>query len=188
MSINVIEHLARTVSPAILGDNADDNARNALLKKAYAIFISHFMDKAICADLKNATPSNNFFERLLPQAKQRNDLITHLSQEFALSNDETLQLVSDSAPLAFSEVQNLAGTTPVADFLCANVNPVANMNPVAAPSLHITPITANQTATHTDTPKLAVTETTAPVGNLAKWLLPVIALLILSVLAAVLFH
>ncbi|WP_394260750.1 OmpA family protein [Moraxella boevrei] len=198
MSINIIEHLVQTVSPAILGDKAGDSVRNELLKKAYAIFLARFMDKDVYADLATSTPSNNFLERLFPQANQRNDLIGKLAQEFNVSNDETLNLVSDSAPVAFAEVQNLAGTTPVVDFLGANLGSLASLIPTWAYALipagvlsllNINPAVANvnhtQTTTHVQE-HLVATPKPEESSGLPKWLLPLIALLILGGLAAML--
>lgn len=195
--MNIIEHLTRTVTPVVL-NNANDENRSSLLEKLYAILVARLADGTVSNSFANATiadDDNSFFDRVLPDASHRTDLVQQLSRHYSVPEQETSSLVSRAAPLVLRELRSLAGTTPLNTFLSNNITSVASVIPAWAYAfipagiltmLNLSPVHAATTPTvqtTTRTEEHLVATPKRDEGGLMKMLLPIIGLLILGALA-----
>ena len=195
--MNIIEHLTRTVTPVVL-NNANDENRSSLLEKLYAILVARLADGTVSNSFANATiadDDNSFFDRVLPDASHRTDLVQQLSRHYSVPEQETASLVSRAAPLVLRELRSLAGTTPLNTFLSNNIASVASVIPAWAYAfipagiltmLNLSPVHAATTPTvqtTTRTEEHLVATPKRDEGGLMKMLLPIIGLLILGALA-----
>lgn len=195
--MNIIEHLTRTVTPVVL-NNANDENRSSLLEKLYAILVARLADGTVSNSFANATiadDDNSFFDRVLPDASHRTDLVQQLSRHYSVPEQETSSLVSRAAPLVLRELRSLAGTTPLNTFLSNNITSVASVIPAWAYAfipagiltmLNLSPAHAATTPTvqtTTRTEEHLVATPKRDEGGLMKMLLPIIGLLILGALA-----
>lgn len=204
MSMNLIEHLSRTVTPILLGNQTHNDNQASLLEKVYAIFIARLADTDTYQAFDNVNIDNedsSFFERLIPQQHQH-DMVQELSQQYNTPVPETQSLITRSAPLVLNELRGLAGTSSLPVFLANNLNNVASTLPTWAyafiPAGVLSTLNLN-TPTQTDVyavndkvsgvskdmPQHTVSTTdNQETGGLGKILLPLIALLILGALIA----
>lgn len=195
--MNIIEHLTRTVTPVVL-NNANDENRSSLLEKLYAILVARLADGNVSNSFANATIADNdnsFFDRVLPDATHRTELVQQLSRHYSVPEQETASLVSRAAPLVLRELRSLAGTTPLNTFLSNNIASVASVIPAWAYAfipagiltmLNLSPVHAATTPTvqtTTRTEEHLVATPKRDEGGLMKMLLPIIGLLILGALA-----
>lgn len=195
--MNIIEHLTRTVTPVVL-NNANDANRSSLLEKLYAILVARLADGNVSNSFANATIADNdnsFFDRVLPDATHRTELVQQLSRHYSVPEQETASLVSRAAPLVLRELRSLAGTTPLNTFLSNNIASVASVIPAWAYAfipagiltmLNLSPVHAATTPTvqtTTRTEEHLVATPKRDEGGLMKMLLPIIGLLILGALA-----
>lgn len=195
--MNIIEHLTRTVTPVVL-NNANDANRSSLLEKLYAILVARLADGTVSNSFANATiadDDNSFFDRVLPDASHRTELVQQLSRHYSVPEQETSSLVSRAAPLVLRELRSLAGTTPLNTFLSNNIASVASVIPAWAYAfipagiltmLNLSPVHAATTPTvqtTTRTEEHLVATPKRDEGGLMKMLLPIIGLLILGALA-----
>ena len=195
--MNIIEHLTRTVTPVVL-NNANDENRSSLLEKLYAILVARLADGTVSNSFANATiadDDNSFFDRVLPDASHRTDLVQQLSRHYSVPEQETSSLVSRAAPLVLRELRSLAGTTPLNTFLSNNITSVASVIPAWAYAfipagiltmLNLSPAHAATTPTVQTTTRREEHLVATPKrdeGGLMKMLLPIIGLLILGALA-----
>lgn len=199
--MNIIEHLSRTVTPVVLGNNANDTNRASLLEKVYAIIVARLADNGIYNGFADTTVSKEdtgFFDRLLPETTHRSNMVRELSKQYNVPEQETQNLVNRAAPLAYNEVRNLAGSSSVSSFLGSNLSSVGTALPAwsyamlpagVLGSLNINQPNANLNKTQTTTrPTTRVEEQLVATpkreeGGLMKMLLPLIGLLILAALA-----
>lgn len=197
--MNIIEHLTRTVTPIVLGNNAADANRVSLLERVYAIIVSRLADNNVYNGFANTTVTNEdhgFFDRLLPEAAHRSSMARELAGQYNVPEQETQSLISRAAPLVYNEVRNLAGTTPLSTFLTSNLSNVGTLLPTWSYALipagvlsamnindtqrvHTAPVA--QTVTRTEEHLVATPKKEE--GGLMKMLLPLIGLLILGALA-----
>ena len=195
--MNIIEHLTRTVTPVLL-NNATDENRSSLLEKLYAILVARLADGNVSNSFANATiadDDHSFFDRVLPDATHRTELVQQLSRHYSVPEQETASLVSRAAPLVLRELRSLAGTTPLNTFLSNNIASVASVIPAWAYAfipagiltmLNLSPVHAATTPTvqtTTRTEEHLVATPKRDEGGLMKMLLPIIGLLILGALA-----
>lgn len=195
--MNIIEHLARTVTPVILGNQANDTNRASLLEKVYAIIVARLADNDVYNSFANTTVTNEdhgFFDRFLPDTNHRSGMVRELASQYNVPEQETQSLISRAAPLVYNELRNLAGTSSISSFLGNNLSTVGTALPtwsyayIPAGALglmnlkHTTaqPETVVKTTTRTEEHLVA---TPKEEGGLMKMLLPLIGLLILGALA-----
>lgn len=199
--MNIIEHLTRTVTPIVLGNNVADANRTSLLERVYAIIVSRLADNDIYNGFANTTVTNEdhgFFDRLLPEAGHRSNMARELAGQYNVPEQETQSLISRAAPLVYNELRNLAGTTPLSTFLGSNLATVGSSLPAwsyaLVPSGVLSAMNINDTnRVHTQTTPVTKTVTRTEEhlvatpkqeeGGLMKMLLPLIGLLILGALA-----
>ncbi len=202
--MNLIEHLTRTITPILLGNHTDTTGNyTSLLEKVYAIFIARLADNqsySVFGDAAIEKEDVTFLDRLLPNSLHRSNMVQELSKHYSVSEDETQTLVSRAAPLVLNELRGLSGTMPLPAFLANNISSVASVLPTWAyafipagilTALNISPAQATtNTTAHTANTRveenLVATPKPEETSGLPKWLLPLIALLILGGLAAML--
>lgn len=205
--MDIIGHLARTVTPAVLADN--HNPQNeSLLKQFYALFIAKLADQESFTRVGSQEIHHDdlgLFDRLWTDEGQKN----HIAEELAAHNNvDTISvkgLIASAAPLAFNEIKSLAGSVPIPQFLRDNLESYRNHIPTWATSVlpagllglgasaagahaaHAT--TTNTTATPAGH-RISDTTSTEPLvreekesGGFLKALLPIIGLIILAALA-----
>ncbi|MFW2177306.1 MULTISPECIES: OmpA family protein [unclassified Moraxella] len=200
--MNIIEHLARTVTPVLLGNAVSANdGRTSLLEKVYAIIVARLADKDVYTKFDNINVDNEdhgFFDRLLPEANYRSTMVQELAKHYSVPEQETQSLIQRAAPLVLNELRGLSGTTSLPSFLTNNLSSLVsvlpawaygfipagilgllNINPVHASTTHVQP----QTVTTTRTEEHLVATPKEEEGGLMKILLPIIGLLILAALA-----
>lgn len=132
--MNLIEHLSRTVTPILIGNQTDTDNKSALLEKVYAIFIARLADTETYQTFENINIDNedsSFFERLIPQDHQ-NSMVQELAKQHDTPESETQSLITRSAPLVLNELRGLAGTSSLPAFLANNLNNVASTLPTWA--------------------------------------------------------
>lgn len=198
--MNIIEHLSRTVTPIVLGNQANDTNRATLLEKVYAIIVARLADNDVYNSFATTSVTNedqSFFDRFLPDTNQRSTVVRELAKQYNLPEQETQSLVSRAAPLVYNEVRNLAGNSSVASFLGNNLSTVGTALPswayafIPAGALGLLNINRNHTTqpvqptvkTTTHTEEHLVATPKQEEGGLMKILLPLIGLLILGALA-----
>ena len=198
--MNIIEHLARTVTPIVLGNQANDTNRATLLEKVYAIIVARLADNDVYNSFATTTVTNEdqgFFDRFLPDTNHRSTLVRELASQYNVPEQETQSLVSRAAPLVYNELRNLAGTSSISSFLGNNLSTVGTALPswayafIPAGALgllninrsHATTTTEPVVKTTTRTEEHLVATPKQEEGGLMKILLPLIGLLILGALA-----
>ena len=98
--MNIIEHLNKTVTPAVLGANADAN-RSSLLEKLYAIIVARLADDNTYNSFGGNTVANDdagFFDRFLPDSTHRGNLVQELSRQSNVPAQEAQSLISRATP------------------------------------------------------------------------------------------
>ncbi len=187
--MDVIGHLTRTVSPAVLGDDSSP-AKKGLLEQFYAIFAARLADNDVYGRFTNeniATDDQSFYDRVWTDGSQRGQISSQLAEEHAVDPTAARGLVAMAAPLAYHEIKSLAGTTPVPQFLNDNLSSYQKHIPLWASAVVPAGVVAASTPAGAT---LSDTVSTAPLqrqeeekGSFMKALLPIIGLIILGALA-----
>ena len=200
--MNIIEHLNKTVTPAVLGANADAN-RSSLLEKLYAIIVARLADDNTYNSFGGNTVANDdagFFDRFLPDSTHRGNLVQELSRQSNVPAQEAQSLISRATPMVYNELRNLAGTSTVSGFLGNNLSSVGSALPtwsyalIPAGALGLMNIKHDPANQDPNNKEKVVKETTRTEEHLVatpkpeedgmgKILLPLIGLIILGLLA-----
>ncbi len=187
--MDIISHLTRTVSPAVLGDD-NDPAKKSLLEQFYAIFAARLADNETYSRFANdniASDDQGFYDRVWTDGSHRDQISRELAGKHNVDSTAARGLVSMAAPLAFHEIKSLAGTTPVPQFLNDNLSnyqhhiPVWAAGVVPAGMIAGAPIVGERISDTTSTAPLVREEEQE--GSFMKALLPIIGLIILGALA-----
>lgn len=188
--MDIISHLTRTVSPAILGDDHSPTKQN-LLEQFYAIFAARLADANTYNRFANENigrDDQQFYDRVWTEDAHRDQIARELATKHDVDQTAARGLVGMAAPLAFHEIKSLAGNTPVPQFLNDNLDSYQHHIPAWASTvlpaglLAATPAVAGE--------HISDTVSTAPLqreeeqkGSFLKALLPIIGLIILGALA-----
>jgi outer membrane protein OmpA-like peptidoglycan-associated protein len=186
--MDIISHLTRTVSPAVLGDDSTP-AKQSLLEQFYAIFASRLADKDTYGRFANeniAQDDPGFYDRVWTDGSHRDQISRELADAHHVDATAARGLVAMAAPLAYHEIKSLAGTTPVPQFLSDNLSSYQQHVPAWAAAV----IPAGMVAGAPAGERISDTVSTAPLrheeekgGSFMKALLPIIGLIILGALA-----
>lgn len=187
--MDIISHLTRTVSPAVLGDD-NDPAKKSLLEQFYAIFAARLADNETYSRFANesiASDDQGFYDRVWTDGSHRDQISRELAGKHNVDSTAARGLVAMAAPLAFHEIKSLAGTTPVPQFLNDNLSNYQHHIPAWAAGVVPTamiagaPIVGERISDTTSTAPLVREEEQG--GSFMKALLPIIGLIILGALA-----
>ncbi len=186
--MDIISHLTRTVTPAVLGDDNNPAKRN-LLEQFYAIFAARLADKDTYGRFANeniAQDDQGFYDRVWTDGSHRDQISRELASQHNVDATASRGLVAMAAPLAFHEIKSLAGNTPVPQFLNDNLSNYQHHIPGWAGAVLPAGMIAAAPAGH----RISDTTSTAPLvreeeksGSFMKALLPIIGLIILAALA-----
>lgn len=186
--MDIISHLTRTVSPAVLGDDHSPAKKN-LLEQFYAIFAARLADKGTYDRFSNETVARDdqgFYDRVWTEDAHRDRISRELAGQHNVDVTATRGLVAMAAPLAYHEIKTLAGTTPVPQFLDANLASYQKHIPAWASAV----VPAGMIAAVPVGERISDTTSMAPLvreeensGSFMKALLPIIGLIILAALA-----
>ncbi len=186
--MDIISHLTRTVSPAVLGDDHNPAKKN-LLEQFYAIFAARLADNDIYNRFANdniARDDQSFYDRVWTEDTHRDQIARELASHHNVDVTAVRGLLAMAAPLAYHEIKSLAGTTPVPQFLNDNLAGYQQHIPVWASAVLPVGLIAATPAGE----RISTTTTTAPLrreeekdGSFMKALLPIIGLIILGALA-----
>ncbi len=188
--MDIISHLTRTVSPAVLEDDRSPAKKN-LLEQFYAIFAARLADNDTFSRFANeniARDDNAFYDRVWTEGAHRDQISRELAGKHNVDATASRGLIAMAAPLAFHEIKSLAGTTPVPQFLNDNLNSYQHHIPAWAGT--VLPASAVAATSTTAGTPISDTTSTAPLQreeepkeNFMKALLPIIGLIILGALA-----
>jgi outer membrane protein OmpA-like peptidoglycan-associated protein len=186
--MDIISHLTRTVSPAVLGDDHSP-AKKSLLEQFYAIFAARLADNDTYNRFANeniATDDQGFYDRVWTDGAHRDRLSRELAGAHNVDATAARGLVAMAAPLAYHEIKSLAGTTPVPQFLNDNLSTYQHHIPAWAAAIMPAGVIAAAPAGE----RISDTVSMAPLqreeeqsGSFMKALLPIIGLIILGALA-----
>ena len=186
--MDIINHLTRTVTPAVLGDNRTPQSEG-LLEQFYAIFAARLADQDTYgrfAGHEVARDDHGFYDRVWTDETHRSSIARELAAEHKLDEASVQKLTATAAPLAYLEISELAGSTPVPQFLRDNLSTYRNHIPAWAGAV----IPAGLLAAQPAGARISDTVSTAPLqreeekgGSFMKALLPIIGLIILAALA-----
>lgn len=186
--MDIIGHLTRTVSPAVLGDDRTP-AKSNLLEQFYAIFAARLADDDTYSRFSNeniARDDQSFYERVWMDSANRDRVSRELAGAHNVDADASRGLVAMAAPLAYHEIKSLAGTTPVPQFLRDNLASYQQHIPAWASAV----LPAGMVAAAPAAGKISDTTSMAPLqreeeekGSFMKALLPIVGLIILAALA-----
>jgi outer membrane protein OmpA-like peptidoglycan-associated protein len=186
--MDIISHLTRTVSPAVLGDDQSP-AKKGLLEQFYAIFAARLADKETYGRFANenvARDDQGFYDRVWTDGSHRDRISRELAGAHNVDSTAARGLVAMAAPLAYHEIKSLAGTTPVPQFLNDNLDSYQHHIPAWASAV----VPAGMVAAVPVGERISDTTSTAPLvreeensGSFMKALLPIIGLIILGALA-----
>lgn len=186
--MDIINHLTRTVSPAVLGDDRSPAKQN-LLEQFYAIFAARLADKDTYGRFANeniARDDQGFYDRVWTDGSHRDQIARELAGKHNVDTTAARGLIAMAAPLAFHEIKNLAGTTPVPQFLNDNLSSYQHHIPAWAGTV----LPAGMLVAAPAGERISDTVSTAPLvrekeekGSFMKALLPIIGLIILGALA-----
>lgn len=187
--MDIISHLTRTVSPAVLGDDRSPAKKN-LLEQFYAIFAARLADNDTYGRFANenvARDDQGFYDRVWTDGSHRDQISRELAGKHNVDATASRGLIAMAAPLAFHEIKSLAGTTPVPQFLNDNLASYQHHIPAWASAVLPAGMLA---ATPAAGERISDTTSTAPLhreeeekGSFMKALLPIIGLIILGALA-----
>jgi len=191
--MDIINHLARTVTPAVLGDNRTPQ-NESLLEQFYAIFAGRLADEDTYGRFSGqeiARDDHGFYDRVWTDQTHRTSISRELANAHNVDESSVQGLVAAAAPLAYHEISSLAGTTPVPQFLRDNLSTYRDHIPAWATTLVPASLLAAQpVAAHAAGHRISDTVSTAPLqreeekgGSFMKALLPIIGLIILGALA-----
>ena len=186
--MDIISHLTRTVSPAVLEEGSSPAKKN-LLEQFYAIFATRLADGSTYDRFAHETiarDDNAFYDRVWEEGGQRDQISRELASQHDVDVTDSRGLIAMAAPLAFHEIKSLAGATPVPQFLHDNLGSYQHHVPAWAAAV----LPASALATTSAGVPLSDTVSTAPLqrteepqGSFMKALLPIIGLIILGALA-----
>ena len=186
--MDIISHLTRTVSPAVLGDDRNPAKKN-LLEQFYAIFAARLADNDTYNRFANeniARDDQGFYHRVWTDGAHRDQIARELAGKHNVDATAARGLIAMAAPLAYHEIKSLAGTTPVPQFLNDNLASYQHYIPVWASTV----LPAGMIAGAPAGARLSDTVSTDPIrreeeekGSFMKALLPIIGLIILGALA-----
>ncbi len=186
--MDIIGHLTRTVSPAVLGDDQSPAKKN-LLEQFYAIFAARLADNDTYNSFANenvARDDQGFYDRVWTDGAHRDQISRELAGEHNVDATASRGLVAMAAPLAYHEIKSLAGTTPVPQFLNDNLASYQHHIPAWASMV----VPAGMMAAAPAGKRISDTTSMAPLqreeeksGSFMKALLPIIGLIILGALA-----
>ena len=186
--MDIISHLTRTVSPAVLGDDRTPAKKN-LLEQFYAIFAARLADNDTYNRFANeniARDDQGFYDRVWTDGAHRDQIARELAGKHNVDATAARGLIAMAAPLAYHEIKSLAGTTPVPQFLNDNLASYQHHIPVWASTV----LPAGMIAAAPAGARLSDTVSTDPIrreeeekGSFMKALLPIIGLIILGALA-----
>ncbi|MBE0405588.1 OmpA family protein [Psychrobacter sp. AOP22-C1-22] len=187
--MDIISHLTRTVSPAVLEDDRSPAKKN-LLEQFYAIFAARLADNDTYDRFANeniARDDQGFYDRVWTDGSHRDQIARELAGKHNVDVTAARGLIAMAAPLAFHEIKSLAGTTPVPQFLSDNLANYQHHIPAWASAVLPAGILATTPAAGA---RISDTVSTAPLqheeepqGSFMKALLPIIGLIILGALA-----
>ncbi len=187
--MDIIGHLTRTVSPAVLGDDQSPAKKN-LLEQFYAIFAARLADKDTYGRFANeniARDDQGFYDRVWTDGSHRDSISRELAGAHNVDATAARGLVAMAAPLAYHEIKSLAGTTPVPQFLNDNSADYQHHIPAWASAVVPAGMIGAGAAAGT---RISDTTSMAPLqhkeeesGSFMKALLPIIGLIILGALA-----
>lgn len=205
--MDIIGHLTRTVTPAVLGDNHTPQ-NESLLKQFYALFAAKIADNDTynsVAGQEVAHDDIGLFDRLWGDENQKNNMVNELAAHNNVDASSVKGMLATAAPLTFNEIKSLAGNTSVPQFLHDNLSSFRDHIPSWATGLLPAGVlgagAAGAHAVTSNTEKVApaagaaghrISETTStePLqreekdnGSFMKALLPIIGLIILAALA-----
>lgn len=196
--MDIINHLARTVTPAVLGDNRTTQSES-LLEQFYAIFAARLADQDTYgrfAGQEVARDDQSFYDRVWTDQTHRASIARELATSHNVDETTAKGLIATAAPLAYHEISSLAGTTPVPQFLRDNLSTFQKHIPTWASAVIPAGLLATTGATtahaqtqpaghrisdNTSTNALQREEEKS--GSFMKALLPIIGLIILGALA-----
>ncbi|WP_367106528.1 OmpA family protein [uncultured Psychrobacter sp.] len=186
--MDIISHLTRTVTPAVLGDDQSP-AKQSLLEQFYAIFAARLADQDTYGRFANeniARDDQGFYDRVWTDGSHRDQISRELAAKHNVDATATRGLIAMAAPLAFHEIKSLAGSTPVPQFLNDNLSSYQHHIPAWASAV----IPAGMVAAAPAGERISDTTSMAPLqheeeksGSFMKALLPIIGLIILGALA-----
>ncbi|WP_201608195.1 OmpA family protein [Psychrobacter okhotskensis] len=186
--MDIISHLTRTVSPAVLGDDRSPAKQN-LLEQFYAIFAARLADKDTHERFANeniARDDQGFYDRVWTDSAHRDQIARELAGKHNVDVTASRGLIAMAAPLAYHEIKSLAGTTLVPQFLNDNLASYQHQIPAWASVV----LPAGMIAAAPAGARMSDTVSTAPLqreeekeGSFMKALLPIIGLIILGALA-----
>lgn len=186
--MDIISHLTRTVTPAVLGDD-NNPAKKSLLEQFYAIFAARLADNDTYNRFANdniARDDQGFYDRVWTDGSHRDQISRELAAKHNVDATAARGLVAMAAPLAFHEIKSLAGTTPVPQFLNDNLSSYQHYIPAWAAGV----VPAGMVVGAPAGERISDTVSTAPLvreeeksGSFMKALLPIIGLIILGALA-----
>ena len=186
--MDIISHLTRTVSPAVLADDRNPAKKN-LLEQFYAIFAARLADNDTYNRFANeniARDDQGFYDRVWTDGAHRDQIARELAGKHNVDATAARGLIAMAAPLAYHEIKSLAGTTPVPQFLNDNLASYQHHIPVWASTV----LPAGMIAAAPAGARLSDTVSTDPIrreeeekGSFMKALLPIIGLIILGALA-----
>lgn len=186
--MDIISHLTRTVTPAVLGDD-NNPAKKSLLEQFYAIFAARLADNDTYNRFANdniARDDQGFYDRVWTDGSHRDQISRELAAKHNVDATAARGLVAMAAPLAFHEIKSLAGTTPVPQFLNDNLSSYQHHIPAWAAGV----VPAGMVVGAPAGERISDTVSTAPLvreeeksGSFMKALLPIIGLIILGALA-----
>lgn len=186
--MDIISHLTRTVTPAVLGDD-NNPAKKSLLEQFYAIFAARLADNDTYNRFANdniARDDQGFYDRVWTDGSHRDQISRELAAKHNVDATAARGLVAMAAPLAFHEIKSLAGTTPVPQFLNNNLSSYQHHIPAWAAGV----VPAGMVVGAPAGERISDTVSTAPLvreeeksGSFMKALLPIIGLIILGALA-----
>ncbi|MGP9556240.1 OmpA family protein [Psychrobacter sp. AOP7-A1-24] len=184
--MDIISHLTRTVSPAVLEDGGSPAKKN-LLEQFYAIFAARLADNDTFSRFANeniARDDNAFYDRVWTEDAHRDQISRELAGKHNVDATASRGLITMAAPLAFHEIKSLAGSTPVPQFLNDNLNSYQHHIPAWAGSVLPASAAAATSAPFSDTTSTApLQKEEEEQGSFMKALLPIIGLIILGALA-----
>lgn len=191
--MDIISHLTRTVSPAVLGDDRNPAKQN-LLEQFYAIFAARLADNTTYTRFANeniARDDQGFYDRVWTDDAHRDQIARELAGKHNVDATAARGLIAMAAPLAYHEIKSLSGTTPVPQFLKDNLASYQHHIPAWASTV----LPAGMIAAAPASTRISDTVSTDPIrtdpirreeeekGSFMKALLPIIGLIILGALA-----
>ena len=186
--MDIISHLTRTVSPAVLGDDRTPAKKN-LLEQFYAIFAARLADNDTYNRFANeniARDDQGFYDRVWTDGAHRDQIARELAGKHNVDATAARGLIAMAAPLAYHEIKSLAGTTSVPQFLNDNLASYQHHIPAWASAI----LPAGMIAAAPAGARVSDTVSTDPIrreeeekGSFMKALLPIIGLIILGALA-----